>query len=154
MQPQIKKQQVYSIFGNYFGNKLINSLTNCCPSTPSISLTFNASCDGYDDKGNLTYNVMASATYNQSISGNTTITGFFSDQPIPNWTTVTSAVLDNFNMFEQSIFVPDIQAGIPCVVANLQIKHMNPGTYYGMVTDNRGNYAAPITITFPVCPKG
>ncbi len=154
MQSQIKKQPILALFGQKYGTQLINSLTSCCPSTPAISLTFNATCAGYDDKGNLTYNVTATATYNQSISGYTTLTGFFADQPIPNWTNVTTAVLDNFNMFEQSIFVPDIQAGIPCVVAHLQIKHMTAGTYYGMVSDNRGNFATPITITFPECPKG
>jgi hypothetical protein len=97
------------------------------------------------------YNVTASATYNMNVSGYTTLIGYLSNQPLPNWINVTNDTLNNLTLKEGTIFVGPITANVPIVSANITVANFNPGTYYAMVTDNRGNYAAPITINFPNC---
>lgn len=149
----LKRDAVISMFGTRAGNKLLQFLINCCQTEPAITLTFNATCAGLDTNGNPTYNVVASATYNVNITGYTTLFGYFSNQPFPNWTNITPATINNLNINEGNLFVNNIVASIPCVLANIVVNNLNPGTYYGMVTDNRGNYATPVTITLPACPK-
>ena len=146
----LKRQAVLSIFGTKLGNKLLNSLNECCQ--PNITLSCTVSCAGFDSGGNPTYNLVASVTYSTSISGYTSLIGYVSNEPFPVWTNVTSNTLNTFNLNEGTIFVADIVAGVPCVMATLStVDGISSGTYYVMVTDNRGNYASPITITFPTC---
>ena len=129
---------------------LLNSLNQCCK--PNISLSCTATCAGLDSSGNATYNIVASATYNISIAGYTSLIGYISSQPFPDMTKLTDTTLNNLNIASATIFVNNIAAGSPCVMANLSaVDGMTPGTYYAMVTDNRGNYASPMTITFPNC---
>jgi len=112
----LKKQAVLAIFGTNLGTKLINSLNDCCQ--PSISISFSATCAGIDKAtGEQTYDVTASATYSSTISGITTLIGYFSTQPYPNWTNVTSDTLNNLNIKEGTIFVSNITANVPVVLA-------------------------------------
>ena len=148
---QIKKPAVTAIFGEYYGNKLINSLNNCC-SSPAISINMTATCGEVDPKsGNQTYNINASATYNTSIQGYTTLIGYFSSQQFTNWTAVTNDTLDNLKLNSGSIVVSNITANTPIVLANLVSKNMTPGTYYALVTDNKGNYSNYLTVNIPDC---
>jgi len=149
-QISLKKQAVLAIFGTNFGTKLLNSLNDCCQ--PNINLNFTATCAGTDPKtGEQTYNVTASATYSSTIPGITTLIGYFSTQPYPNWTNVTSDTLNNLNIKEGTIFVNNILAGVPCVLANLTGVKLTAGTYYFMVTDNRSNYSNALIVTVPNC---
>jgi hypothetical protein len=152
MSMPLKREAVLAIFGTQAGTKLLNLLGACCGSQPAIQIAFNATCAGVDPKtGEQTYNVTASATYNTSIPGITSLFGYFSTQPYPNWSNITSAVLSNFNLNEGSIFVTNIVAGVPCVLANLTGVKLTAGNYYFMVTDNRGNYSNLLTVTVPNC---
>ena len=146
----LKKQAVLSIFGTKLGTKLLNSLNDCCQ--PNINLTFTATCAGIDPiTGDQTYDVKASATYNTNIAGYTTLIGYVSNQPFPDWTNVTSDTLNNLNITDGTIFVSNIEAGVPCVVANLTGVNLTAGDFYFMITDNRGNFAAPLTVSIPNC---
>jgi hypothetical protein len=146
----LKKQAVLAIFGTSFGTKLLNSLNDCCQ--PNVSISFSVTCAGVDPKsGEQTYNVTASATYSSTIPGITTLIGYFSTQPFPNWTNITSDTLNNLNIKEGAIFVNNIAAGVPCVLANLTGVKLTAGNYYFMVTDNRGNYSNLLTVTVPNC---
>ena len=148
----LNKNAVLAIFGTNAGNKLLNLLGACCGAQPAIQIAFTATCAGVDPKsGEQTYNVTASATYNINISGYTTLIGYFSTQPFPNWTSITSDTLNNLNLKEGTIFVGNITANVPVVFANLTGVNLNAGNYYFMVTDNRGNYATPLTVAVPNC---
>ena len=148
----LKREAVLAIFGTQAGTKLLNMLGACCGSQPAIQIAVNATCAGVDPKsGEQTYNVTASATYNTSIPGITSLFGYFSSQPYPNWSNVTTAVLNNFNLNEASIFVGNITANVPVVLANLTGVKLTAGTYFFMLTDNRGNYSNLLTVTVPNC---
>ena len=146
----LNKNALFSILGTNLGGKLLVMLNDCCK--PNIALAFTATCAGTDPKsGNPTYNVTASATYNINLQGYTTLIGYFSSQPFPNWTSVTSDTLNNLNLKEGTIFVGNITANVPVVFANLTGVKLTAGNYYFMVTDNRSNYATPLTVTVPNC---
>ena len=146
----LKKDAVLAVFGTRAGTKLLNFLNDCCQ--PTITLSCVASCAGLDSSGNPTYNLVASVTYSTSISGYTSLIGYVSNEPFPNWGNVTNVSLNNLGLNEATIFVNNIVAGVPCVMANLSgVDGIAPGTYYAMVTDNRGNYATPISFSFPAC---
>jgi|GEM_PF-3908675 hypothetical protein len=149
MQPQINQPLLNTIFGEFYGKKLMRLLSDCCQ--PHILIKMCATCAGLNASGVQQYNVTASATYNMNVSGYTTLIGYLSNQPLPNWINVTNDTLNNLTLKEGTIFVGPITANVPIVSANITVANFNPGTYYAMVTDNRGNYAAPITINFPNC---
>jgi len=89
------------------------------------------------------YNLVASVTYNQNIAGYTAITFYITTQPFPN----------NAKPIQTgTVIASSITAGFPAVLANKVVDGGTPGTYYLFVNDNRGNYSAPITITYPYCP--
>ena len=147
----LSKNLIFPIFGEFYGNKLIRLLSDCCQ--PHILIKACATCAGLDPSGVQQYKVTASATYNMNVTGTTSLFGYFSNQPIPDWTNVTNDTLDNLNLNEGTIFLGPITANVPIVSANLITKNMNPGTAYAMVTDNRGNYSNMLVINFPDCGK-
>jgi len=148
----LKREAVLAIFGTQAGTKLLNLLGACCGSQPAIQIAFTATCAGIDPKtGEQTYNVTASATYSSSIAGTTSLFGYFSTMPFPNWANITSDTLNNLNIKEGTIFVGSITAGVPVVLANLTGVKLTAGTYYFEVTDNRGNYSNLLTVTVPTC---
>ena len=148
----LKREAVLALFGTQAGTKLLNLLGACCGSQPAIQIAFNATCAGLDLKtGEQTYNITASAIYNITIPGITTLIGYFSTQPFPVLTNVTSDTLNNLNIKEGTIFVSDIAAGVPCVLANLTGVKLTAGTYYFEVTDNRGNFSNLLAVTVPNC---
>jgi len=153
MQSQLKKQPILALFGEFYGTKLINQLNTCC-SSPAILISLTATCGGINPSGNQTYNVTATATYNTTINGYTSLVGYLSNAPFPDFTNVTNSTLANLNISTAAIFVGNIQAGKPVVMANLTDVNLNAGTIYGMVTDNRGNYSNQLAINLPICPKG
>jgi len=148
MQPQINQPLLNTIFGEFYGKKLIRLLRDCCQ--PHILIKMCAICAGLNASGVQQYNVTASATYNMNVSGYTTLIGYLSANPFTNWTNVTTDTLNNLNIKEGTIFVGAITANVPVVSANVTLT-FNPGTYYAMVTDNRGNYSNMLAITFPNC---
>ena len=148
----LKREAVLAIFGTQAGTKLLNMLGTCCNSQPAIQIAFSATCAGLDPKtGEQTYNVTASATYSTNIPGITSLFGYFSTQPFSNWTNVTSDTLNNLNIKEATIFVSNIVAGVPIVLASLTGVKLNAGSYFFMLTDNRGNYSNLLTVTVPNC---
>ncbi len=148
----LKREAVLAIFGTQAGNKLFNLLGTCCNSQPAIQIAFNATCAGIDKAtGEQTYNVTASAIYNTSIPGITSLFGYFSNAPFPNWSNVTSDTLNNLNIKEATIFVSNIVAGVPIVLASLTGVKLNAGSYFFMLTDNRGSYSNLLTVTVPTC---
>ena len=55
------------------------------------------------------------------------------------------------NIKEATIFVSNIVAGVPIVLASLTGVKLNAGSYFFMLTDNRGNYSNLLTVTVPNC---
>ena len=149
----LKRQAVLAIFGTQAGTKLLNMLNTCCSSQPAIKIAFNALCNEIDPVTDIqTYNVTASATYNTNIPGYTTLIGYVSTAPFPDWTQVSNEVLDNLDVSNALIEVKNITANSPVFFANLVFnKELTVGTYYAMVTDNRGNYSNLLTFTIPNC---
>jgi hypothetical protein len=149
----LKRETVLAIFGTRAGTKLLNFLNTCCQAAPAIQISVTATCAGNDGNGNPTYNITASATYNVSIAGYTTLIGYLSPQPFPDMSSVTDATLNNYSVANATLFVENIIAGKPAVLANLVSGGggITPGTYYAMVTDTRGNFTTPISFTVPSC---
>ena len=139
----LKRDAVISMFGTRAGNKLLQFLLNCCQTEPAITLSFNATCAGFDANGNPTYNVVISVTYNVSISGYTALNYYISTQPF------TDATLPQQT---GSIVIDSITAGVPVVVENMVENNASPGSYYVVLIDNRHNYSLPTIITYPTCP--
>jgi len=151
----LKRQAVLTLFGTYLGTKLLNFLSDCC-SEPNILLSYAATCAGYDSLGNPTYEVLASIIYNKSIPGYTAMTYYFSTQPFPNapTTIILPPGIPPKTTDTGTFIVGAITPGVPVFVEDITIGNTAPGIYYLMVTDNRGNYSAPVTVSFPNCAKG
>ena len=149
----LNKNALFSILGTNLGGKLLNLLGACCGSQPAIQIALNATCGAIDPKtGNQSYNVTATASYNISIPGYTTLIGYLSNEPLPNWTAVTNATLDNLNLNTGTIIVNNIVAGAPVVSANLTAnKGLTAGTYWALLTDNHGNFSNMLTVIIPNC---
>ena len=145
----LSRNLIYPIFGEYYGNKLIRFLSDCCQ--PRILIAVCATCAGLNPSGVQQYQITASATYNISISGITSLLGYLSPQPFPNWSAVSNSTFNNLNLGSASIFVGPISANVPVVAANITTSAFSSGTYYAMVTDNRGNYSNLLQINFPNC---
>ena len=151
MRPPIKRQLVNTMFGQYYGNKLIGwldpcnncdssfcSAVNACNAPQPFSIGINIQCAG---KGQ--YLITFSITYNVNIAGITSV------QYITSTTdpTITPTVLP-------SKFASEILNGITAgttYTASFTANAGGGGNQYIIATDSHGNYSNVVQVIIPSC---
>lgn len=146
---QLKKQAVLALFGSDSGTKLINWLNPCCPAFCEAVTDCNAS-QPFAIGANLQcipteqMNVTLSVTYNQNITGITSV-DFIATTTDP--TIGPTLVNDTFS----GLLIPSATSGVT-YTASFITGSGTGQTRYIIGVDSHGNYSNVLTVVIPSCP--